>query len=124
MTRRSTTLFAVLVWALSVLLVAVTVLLIAGSRDAQVPAGFDTAGVVETVRFPAATTVGAILAARRPRNPIGWLVLALGISLVVYPLRRCTPRRGCSSPQGGCRGSVRSPGSATGSGCPPTPVLR
>jgi hypothetical protein len=68
-----------------VILVAVTLLFIAWSRDSQVPAGFDTAGVGETVRYLAATTVGAILAARRPRNPIGWLVLALGLSLVVYP---------------------------------------
>ncbi len=49
------------------------------------PAGFDTAGVVETVRYLAATTVGAILAARRPRNPIGWLVLALRLALAAYP---------------------------------------
>ena len=49
------------------------------------PAGFDTAGVGETVRYLAATTVGAILAARRPRNRIGWLVLALGLSSVAYP---------------------------------------
>jgi hypothetical protein len=69
----------------SVILVAVALLFIARSRDSQVPAGFDTAGVGETVRYLAATTVGAILAARRPRNPIGWLVLALGLSLVVYP---------------------------------------
>jgi hypothetical protein len=85
MTRRTTTLTATSLWAVSVLLVAVALLLIAGSRDSQVPAGFDTAGVVETVRYLAATTVGAILAARRPRNPIGWLVLSLGISLVIYP---------------------------------------
>jgi hypothetical protein len=85
MTRRATTVTATSLWAVSVILVAVTVLLIAGSRDVQMPAGFDTAGVVETVRYLAATTVGAILAARRPRNPIGWLVLALGISLVIYP---------------------------------------
>jgi hypothetical protein len=85
MTRRTTTVTAALLWAVSVILVAVTLLLIAGSRDAQVPAGFDTAGVGETVRYLAATTVGAILAARRPRNRIGWLVLALGLSFVAYP---------------------------------------
>jgi hypothetical protein len=85
MTRRTTTLTAALLWAVSVILVAVTLLLIAWSRDVQVPAGFDTAGVGETVRYLAATTVGAILAARRPRNPIGWLVLALGLSFVAYP---------------------------------------
>jgi hypothetical protein len=85
MTRRTTTLTAALLWAVSVILVAVTLLFISLSRDVQVPAGFDTAGVGETVRYLAATTVGAILAARRPRNRIGWLVLALGLSFVAYP---------------------------------------
>jgi len=85
MTRRTTTLTAALLWAVSVILVAITLLLISWSRDVQVPAGFDTAGVGETVRYLAATTVGAILAARRPRNRIGWLILALGLSFVAYP---------------------------------------
>jgi hypothetical protein len=85
MTRRTTTLIATVLWVVSVILVAVTLLFVVRSRDSQVPAGFDTAGVGETVRYLAATAVGAILAARRPRNPIGWLVLALGISLIVYP---------------------------------------
>jgi hypothetical protein len=85
MTRRAMAVTAASVWALSVILVAVTLLLIAESHDVQVPAGFDTAGVVETVRYLAATSVGAILAARRPRNPIGWLALALGFALVLYP---------------------------------------
>jgi hypothetical protein len=85
MTHRTTTVTAASLWAVSVILVAVTLLFIAWSRDVQVPAGFDTAGVGETVRYLAATTVGAILAARRPRNPVGWLVLALGLSFVAYP---------------------------------------
>jgi hypothetical protein len=85
MTRRTTTVLAASVWTASVILVAITLLLIVWSRDAQVPAGFDTAAVVETVRYLAATTVGAILVARRPRNRIGWLVLALGMALVAYP---------------------------------------
>jgi hypothetical protein len=85
MTRRTTTVTAALLWAVSVLLVAVTLVFIAWSRDVQVPAGFDTAGVGETVRYLAATTVGAILAARRPGNRIGWLILALGLSFVAYP---------------------------------------
>jgi hypothetical protein len=28
-----------------------------------------------------ASTVGAVLASRRPRHPVGWLLLALGLSL-------------------------------------------
>ena len=29
---------------------------------------------------------GAVLAARRPRNPIGWLLLGLGLCFIVFPL--------------------------------------
>jgi hypothetical protein len=58
MTRRTTTVIAASVWTASGILVAITLLLIAWSRDVQVPAGFDTAAVVETVRYLAATTVG------------------------------------------------------------------
>jgi hypothetical protein len=29
-----------------------------------------------------AATVGAVLATRRPRHPVGWLLLALGLSLM------------------------------------------
>lgn len=29
-----------------------------------------------------AATVGAVLASRRPRHPVGWLLLALGLSVV------------------------------------------
>jgi len=28
-------------------------------------------------------TVGAVLAGRRPRHPVGWLMLALGLSVTV-----------------------------------------
>ena len=28
------------------------------------------------------TTAGAVLATRRPRHPVGWLLLALGLSVV------------------------------------------
>jgi hypothetical protein len=30
-----------------------------------------------------ATTVGALLASRRPRHPVGWLLLAIGVSVIV-----------------------------------------
>ena len=30
-----------------------------------------------------AATVGAVLAARRPRHPVGWLLLVLGLSLTL-----------------------------------------
>jgi hypothetical protein len=33
-----------------------------------------------------AATVGALLASRRPRHPVGWLLLGLGRSLTVHDL--------------------------------------
>ena len=48
------------------------------------------------------------------------LVLGLGLSFVAYPFVAMYTATGCSSPQGGCRGSARLPGSATGCGCSPT----
>jgi hypothetical protein len=35
-----------------------------------------------TLAMVSAATVGAVLASRRPRHPVGWLLLALGLSLV------------------------------------------
>ena len=33
-----------------------------------------------------AATVGAVLTARRPRHPVGWLLLGLGLSLILWGL--------------------------------------
>ena len=34
----------------------------------------------------ATVLVGAVLAAKRPRNPIGWLLILLGLGFVIYPV--------------------------------------
>ena len=53
---------------------------------------FRAAGVPYGVAAVSAATVGAVLASRRPAHPVGWLLLALGLSLNVtgvvyaYPL--------------------------------------
>jgi hypothetical protein len=87
--RISTHTLARLSWALgalAVLVVIATLLLIVGAREAQLPPGFRTAGVVETLQFLGPAIVGAVLAARRPHNPIGWLLLGLGLCFALYPL--------------------------------------
>jgi hypothetical protein len=73
----------VLAWALWVLVVLglaagfwLEVLL----RQAGRPDPLDTA-VGPTVATVIAATVGAVLAGRRPRHPVGWLLLACGLSL-------------------------------------------
>jgi hypothetical protein len=78
-----------LAWALgtlAVMVVVATLLLILRARGAQLPSGFRTAGIVETLQFLAPAIVGAVLAARRPYNPIGWLLLGIGLCFALYPL--------------------------------------
>ncbi|HSO54391.1 MAG TPA: hypothetical protein VL330_17005 [Actinomycetes bacterium] len=41
---------------------------------------------METLQFLAPAIVGAVLAARRPYNPIGWLLLGIGLCFALYPL--------------------------------------
>ena len=41
-----------------------------------------------------AVTVGAVLAARRPRHPVGWLLLAMGLSIAVHDLTYSWTRYG------------------------------
>ena len=65
-----------------------------------VPRGADD-GVVRRLHdlLLAFATVGALVASRRPRNPLGWILLAAGVSYVVGG----TPWSGWS--EGGGRGA-------------------
>jgi hypothetical protein len=52
-------------------------------REAGRPelAQLDASGVPAVLGIVSATTVGALLASRRPRHPVGWLLLGLGLSV-------------------------------------------
>ena len=52
-------------------------------REAGRPelAQLDASGVPAVLGIVSATTVGAVLASRRPRHPVGWLLLSLGLSV-------------------------------------------
>jgi hypothetical protein len=52
-------------------------------REAGRPelAQLTASGVPAVVGIVSATTVGAVLASRRPRHPVGWLLLGLGLSV-------------------------------------------
>jgi hypothetical protein len=52
----------------------------AGSPDAERPAVATAAVILAVV---SAATVGGLLASRRPRHPVGWLLLASGFALVM-----------------------------------------
>jgi hypothetical protein len=70
-------------WALSMLCLAVLPwldrLLRQVGRPELTPLASDAAALVLGV--VSAATVGAVLASRRPRHPVGWLLLTLGLSL-------------------------------------------
>ncbi|WP_166665321.1 sensor histidine kinase [Kribbella caucasensis] len=54
--------------------------------DARLPAGQDLFGPDDlpfVVAFASASAVGAVLAFKRPGHPVGWLFLALGLSVVL-----------------------------------------
>ncbi len=43
----------------------------------------NASGIPFVVAILSASTVGAVLASRRPRHPVGWLLLTLGLSVTV-----------------------------------------
>jgi hypothetical protein len=80
-----------LVWAgpvLTVLGLAATFWLDRLLRRAGLPelASLPASSIPTVVAAVSAVTVGALLAARRPRHPVGWLLLGLGLSLTVQNL--------------------------------------
>jgi hypothetical protein len=67
-------------WALAILGLLVTAWLDHLLRQAGRPdLAQETAGVPAVLVVLSATTVGAVLASRRPTHPVGWLLLALGL---------------------------------------------
>jgi hypothetical protein len=67
-------------WALVMLGMAASFWLESLLRRAGRPDPLDTA-VAPTLAILSAATVGAVLAGRRPRHPVGWLLLAVALSL-------------------------------------------
>ena len=70
-------------WALSILTLAAVPLLDRLLRQAGRP---DLVQLTPDTAFPAGAmvagaTVGAVLASRRPRHPVGWLLLGIALSL-------------------------------------------
>jgi hypothetical protein len=72
-------------WALAILCLAAIVwfdhLLRQASRPELVQ--LNASGIPFALAALSATAVGAVLAGRRPRHPVGWLLLALGLSVAV-----------------------------------------
>jgi hypothetical protein len=72
-------------WVLTLLGLGATLWLDQLSRQAGRPdlaAGIPGTFLGPMLALVSAATVGAVLASRRPRHPVGWLLLALGLSLM------------------------------------------
>jgi hypothetical protein len=65
-----------------------------------------------------AATVGAVLASRRPRHPVGWLLLALDLSLTATAAAAQYLTWGCWSVPAPCRAPAWWPGTTPPSGSP------
>jgi hypothetical protein len=63
-----------------------------------------------------AATVGAVLTARRPRHPVGWLLLGLGLSLILWGLTFSYTRYGLVARPGALPAAGYLAGFHTGSG--------
>ncbi len=76
---RQTSVLAALAFALAVVLLAATLVVdsSSGGRTA-------TSTVANALAFLSYAAMGALLAARRPRNPIGWLLLVMGAGWQVF----------------------------------------
>ncbi len=74
--------------ALAVAMVAATLLLlvVVRVRGVPLPPRFQPPSPLSALQFLGPAVVGAAIAALRPRNPIGWLLLGLGLCFVAYPL--------------------------------------
>jgi hypothetical protein len=85
MSTRTATRIAWLMWALSMLLVALSVpqyLSIPDSRPSGITDVPDTvAAVLFTAIVLSFSTVGALIATRRPQNTVGWIMLVAGFTL-------------------------------------------
>jgi hypothetical protein len=83
MNRRAAAWLAWSLDALSVTMFVATVVLYFLTRSVQPPSSWGTAGVSVVLIFGAPylafPIVGALIASRRPKNPIGWICLAAGI---------------------------------------------
>jgi hypothetical protein len=82
-TRRRPAALPWLLWALTMLSLAAVpwfdhLLREAGRSEL---AQLNASGVPAVLGVVSAATVGAVLASRRPRHPVGWLLLGLGLSV-------------------------------------------
>ncbi len=76
--------------ALSLLLCAASIVLYVATRSGQPPSNWGTGGhsavLIVVLPFLTFPLVGALIASKRPKNPIGWICLAVGIIWMIMPI--------------------------------------
>jgi hypothetical protein len=73
---------ALALWGLSLVLSALGIVFLVLSTSTPIPPGFGFRGI--DVLFAAVfSTVGAVIASRRPHNPVGWLFGAAGLEFAI-----------------------------------------
>jgi hypothetical protein len=81
-TRRAAAWVACTLWALAVLLSALAIVFLLLSAAAPIPPRFGPRGA-DAIFAVTVSTVGVVIALRRPHNPIGWLFLAAGLGYAI-----------------------------------------
>ena len=82
MNQRAVTWIASTLLALSLLLSALGIVFLVLSASTPIPPRFGPRGA-DAIFAVTAATVGAVIAMRRPHNPVGWLFLAAGLGYAV-----------------------------------------
>jgi hypothetical protein len=76
--------------ALSLLLCAASIVLYVATRSMQPPSNWGTGGdsavLIVILPFLTFPLVGALIASKRPNNPVGWICLAVGIFWMIMPI--------------------------------------
>jgi hypothetical protein len=95
-------------WLLTLLGLAATVLIDAMQRDAGGAelVTYSASSIPLVVAAVSAATVGAVLAARRPGHPVGWLLLGLGLSQAAHDFTYAYTRYGLVTRPGSLPGAA------------------
>ncbi|HSO53170.1 MAG TPA: hypothetical protein VL330_10550, partial [Actinomycetes bacterium] len=96
------------VWVLTLLGLVATLLIDAMQRDAGRTelVIYSASSIPLVAAAVSAATVGAVLAARRPRHPVGWLLLGLGLSQSAHMFTYAYTRYGLVTRPGSLPGAA------------------
>jgi hypothetical protein len=105
-------------WVLAVLGIAATAWLDRLQRQAGVSelTWLHLSSIPQLVASVSAATVGAVLASRRPRHPVGWLLLGVGLLLIMWGLAFAYTRYGLVARPGALPAAGYLAGFSTGVG--------